>query len=154
MNFSSVTICQTVRLKVAFHACEWILNELPSQVTLNLWNFVANLIVKRTPFFLQNSRGDEGGDESHHPACITWPDQQSTRAADTWHAAMLKIHLMDLETSSTTAWCMHKMELKQLTFEESAVIDRRGQFLSRDAMLARYMQWSCVRLSVTRQSST
>ena len=65
---------------------------------------MANLIVKRTPFFLQNSRGDDGGDESHHRACITWSGGKSSRAADMWNATILKIHLMDLEASSTTAW--------------------------------------------------
>jgi len=34
-------------------------NELPSLVTLNFVTFVANFIVKRTPFFLQNRRARE-----------------------------------------------------------------------------------------------
>jgi len=87
-----------------------------------LWNFCANLFVKRTPFFLQNLRAWShvvyGDDDSHHPACITCSGEESTRAVHTW---MLKIHSMNIAINDvTTAHDAPQVE---------AVVSRTGNLL-------------------------
>lgn len=47
MHFS--VSCNYVAIKLAFFSPAVKHDELPSQMTLNLWNFVANLFVKRNP---------------------------------------------------------------------------------------------------------